>query len=257
MYTRESDITICGHGSGTPSLKNMAEYLEKRYTQKMSNGVRKQLIRVRRVKGLTDPERQVFKDTYRSILGRNQYSQKRREYVLTPYQGIYYSDCSSSGDACWAMAGHNLGWMNTVEQKNSRHLEDVPVIIENGHIKNPEILKVGDALLFAGNESRPEDDYCGHVEYVYDIGTDPGWHWVQDGTGWYYQDKNGLNKHGWAKIEQTDKQGSHWYWFNAKGRAVTGVQVIDGKRYYFQPDGPLECALCITDGDGALQVWYV
>lgn len=41
-------------------------------------------------------------------------------------------------------------------------------MIENGHITNPEILKVGDAILFVGNDpDRPRQ--IGHVEYVYEI----------------------------------------------------------------------------------------
>lgn len=42
----ESMITICGHGSNTPSLKNLKSYNDLRYSQKASNGVRKQLVEV-------------------------------------------------------------------------------------------------------------------------------------------------------------------------------------------------------------------
>lgn len=256
MLVREKDITICGHGSGKPSLKNMYEYLENRYNQTASNGLRKGLIAVRRCKGLTQAEQRIFHDTYLSIIGRNIYSQSLREYVLKPYNGNYYSDCSSSGDACFKAAGHDVGWLNTAGIYQSAKFEDVPVVIKDGHIQNPGILQVGDALLFRGNDpSRPKQ--IGHVEYVFDNSMDPGWHWVQDGAGWYYQNKNGVNKHGWELIEQSDKLGSHWYYFNSKGRAVTGCQLIDGERYYFQPDGPLECALCVTNENGALEVWYV
>lgn len=46
--------------------------------------------------------------------------------------------------------------------------ETVPVKIKNGHITNPEILKVGDAILFVGSDpSRPKQ--IGHVEYIYSI----------------------------------------------------------------------------------------
>ena len=46
--------------------------------------------------------------------------------------------------------------------------ETVPVKIENGHITNPEILKVGDAILFVGSDpSRPKQ--IGHVEFIYTI----------------------------------------------------------------------------------------
>ena len=90
-------ITLCGHGSGTPSLKNMTDYCASRYNQTASNGKRKQVVAVRRFKGLTAQNRQAFHDAYKTILGRNQYSQALRTYVYTHYHGVYYSDCSSSG----------------------------------------------------------------------------------------------------------------------------------------------------------------
>ena len=255
---REREIVLAGHGSSVPSTKNMESYLESRYNQKADNGKRKGLVCVLRIKGgLTPAEQVAFHDAYSSILGRNIYSQSLREYVFTPYKGSYYSDCSSSGDACYSKAGHEVGWLNTAGIYQSAKFETVPVEIEAGHVKNPEILQVGDALLFRGNDpSRPLQ--IGHVEYVFSTpAQDPGWHWVQDGAGWYYQDVSGNNKHGWELIEQTDGGGTHWYYFNSRGRAVTGVQIIDGARYYFQPDGPLECALCVTDEKGALVPWYV
>lgn len=168
---KENQITICGHGSGTPSLKNMAAYLSTRYNSKMSNGKRKGVIAVRRLKAMTDEKRQEFHDTYKTILGRNQYNQARREYVYNKYvNGRYYSDCSSSGMATMQKIGFKTGGLlNTVGIKNSSLFDVVPVIIWDGHITNPEILKVGDCILFAGNIDRPSQQYCGHVEYVYEI----------------------------------------------------------------------------------------
>ena len=251
----EHDITICGHGSGFPSLKNMQEYLTKRYAAKMDNGVRKGLIRVRRVKGITDEERRKFPDAYTESLGRNYYSQALRTYVFTPKNGTYYSDCSSSGDACWARAGHDVGWLNTVGQKNSDLLEDVPVQIVDGHIQNPDVLRVGDALLFAGNIERPDDEYCGHVEYVYRIPSDPGWHWIQVDGIWYYQDAYGNNTHGWRLIQETGGSAKHWYLFNRRGQMQKGLIKLDGEIFYLMEDGVLEGACCITNDRGALVVW--
>ena len=168
---KENQITICGHGSGNPSLKNMTTYLTSRYNARMSNGKRKGVLCVRRLKTMTDEKRQEFHDTYKTILGRNTYSQDRRNYVFKKYSnGKYYSDCSSSGMATMQRIGLNTGGLlNTVGIKNSPLFEEVPVKIENGHITNPEVLKVGDCILFAGNASRPSEQYCGHVEYVYEI----------------------------------------------------------------------------------------
>ena len=84
---------------------------------------------------------------------------------------------------------------------------------------------------------------------------DPGWHWCRFGDDWFYQDKNGRNWHGWAKLKETAGNWFHWYWFNNRGVMAKGAREIDGKRYYFQESGDLEGALCITDETGALVVW--
>ncbi len=58
--------------------------------------------------------------------------------------------------------------LNTAGIYQSSKFEDVPVIIKDGHIINPEVLKVGDALLYIGEDpSRPLQ--IGHVEWVYEI----------------------------------------------------------------------------------------
>lgn len=166
---KEKDITLCGHGSGKPSTKNMEAYLTSRYAQKASNGKRKGVVAVMRVKGITSTGRQAFHNFYRMLLGRNVYSQAKRNYVFSMYRdGHYYSDCSSSGCACYQKAGYNVGLLNTAGIFGSAKFEKVPVKIRDGHITNPEVLQVGDALLFVGNDpSRPLQ--IGHVEFVYEM----------------------------------------------------------------------------------------
>lgn len=168
MAVTEKDITICGHGSGTPSTKNMYAYLESRYKSIAPNGKHKGVVAVRRLKKITDSGRKKFHDTYKTILGRNSYNQSLRSYVYTPYKGKYYSDCSSSGCATFKKIGYSVPLLNTAGIYTSSLFETVPVKIKNGHITNPEILKVGDAILFVGSDpSRPKQ--IGHVEYIYSI----------------------------------------------------------------------------------------
>lgn len=164
----ESLIVCCGHGSGTPSKKNLSSYNASRYSSIASNGVRKGLVCVRRLKALTDAKRKEFHDTYAKIIGRNTYSQGLRDYVYTPYNGKYYSDCSSSICATFAKIGYPVPLLNTAGMYQSALFEDVPVVIAAGHIMNPEALKVGDILLYAGSDpSRPRQ--IGHVEAVYEM----------------------------------------------------------------------------------------
>jgi len=169
MGVKEKNITICGHGSAHPSLKNLESYCTQRYNQLAKNGKHKGIIEVRRLKALTDNSRKRFVDTYHTILGRNIYSQDKRQYVYSAYKdGKYYSDCSSSGMATFKKIGYSVPLLNTAGIHSSSLFETVKVKIKNGHITNLEKLKVGDCLLFVGNDpSRPLQ--IGHVEYVYKI----------------------------------------------------------------------------------------
>lgn len=109
---------------------------------------------------------------YEEILGRNKYSQPRRDYCYKKYSdGKYYSDCSSSVSYAYKEAGYSFGILNTVGMYQSAKLVDVPAIIKSGIIQNPEILRPGDMLLFAGTDtSRAYAGYVGHVEMVAKIG---------------------------------------------------------------------------------------
>ena len=105
---------------------------------------------------------------YGEILGRNKYSQPRRDYCYKKYSdGKYYSDCSSSISYAYKEAGFSFGILNTVGMYQSKKMTDVPVTIKFGIIQNPEVLQVGDMLLFAGTDSsRAYAGYVGHVEMV-------------------------------------------------------------------------------------------
>lgn len=116
-------------------------------------------------------KRLAVRDKYRTILGRNRYSQAKRDYCFKKYSdGYYYSDCSSSISYCYKEAGYPFGILNTVGMYNSSKLKKVDVKIKNGIIQNPEVLRIGDMLLFAGTDSgRKYAGYVGHVEMVGEI----------------------------------------------------------------------------------------
>ena len=167
VKVKEKDIIIYGHGSGTPSKKDLQTYTSQRYKNVAPNGKHKGVAAVKRFKALTDVGRTKFEAKFRTTLGRNKYSQNLRGYVYTPHKGTYYSDCSSIGMATLKAIGYNVGsyLLNTAGIYYSALFEDVPVVIAKGHITNPEVLKVGDAILYIGNDSsRPRQ--IGHVEWV-------------------------------------------------------------------------------------------
>ena len=115
--------------------------------------------------------RLAVRNKYREIIGRNHYSQDRRNCCFTPYSdGLYYSDCSSSVSHSYKEAGYGFGILNTVGMWESEKLTDVPVIIKSGQIANPDALRIGDMLLYAGKDSaRAKWGYVGHVEMVGEI----------------------------------------------------------------------------------------
>lgn len=154
-------VVLAGHGSGVPSTKGMNAYCSSR--QAIGRG----LVEVRRIPGITDALRQQMHDFYSTILGRNTYSQNLRDYCYTPYKGKYYSDCSSSICRTAEKAGKSqYKSLNTAGMHYD--FEKVNVTIKDGIIQNPEVLKVGDCLMFKGSDpSRPLQ--IGHTEMVYEI----------------------------------------------------------------------------------------
>jgi len=253
----EKDIKICGHGSGTPSIKNMSAYLTSRYDSLATNGKHKGLVEVRRLKALTDSGRKKFHDTYATIIGRNSYNQNLRNYVYNPYKdGKYYSDCSSSICATFNKIGYEMMNANTAGIHSSNLFETVRVEIKNGHVVNPEMLKVGDCLLFVGNDpTRPLQ--IGHVEAVFELPENklvPGWY--KDGNSWKYaKDEHTFAKSEWMLVNH------HWYYFNEHSIMVKGFQTINGEMYYFEENNDNNCeGACWhekTPGSGVLCRWEV
>jgi hypothetical protein len=110
-------------------------------------------------------------EKYKTLLGRNNYSQIRRDFCFKPFKdGQYYSDCSSSVSFSYNEAGFNFGNMTTINMIISKKLKDIDVIIKDGIIQNPEVLKIADLLLFAGGDiNRKDYEYVGHVEMIANI----------------------------------------------------------------------------------------
>lgn len=246
-----NEFVLCGHGSGTPTEKNMEQYCGNRHRLKASNGKDKGLVCVVRFLE-TEEQQQKFHNLYFSLLGRNIYSQEWRNYVYTMRNGKYYSDCSSSGCHTYAKCG-----VNGVRDYNTAAMyyngKKVDVRIVDGQIAEEDLpkIRVGDALLFRGNDpSRPEQ--IGHVEYIYRLPEEKE-KWVQISNGeWTYKKPDGkLAKNEWLRIN------SHWYFFNDSCEAVKGYQVINEERYYFETSGDYECALMHTNDRGALVLWEV
>ena len=119
-----------------------------------------------------EEKRLKVRNKYREILGRNNYndSSLRKHVYNKASDGKYYSDCSSSVSGTYREVGFNIPWMRTTDMWDSELFVDVPVVIKNGVIQNPGVLRIGDILLFAGtHSSRKAWGYVGHVEMVGEI----------------------------------------------------------------------------------------
>ena len=119
-----------------------------------------------------EEKRLAVRNKYREILGRNNYndSSMRKHVYHKASDGKYWSDCSSSVSGTYRELGYDIPWMRTTDRWDSDLFVDVPVIIKNGVIQNPGVLRIGDILLFADtHSSRKPWGYVGHVEMVGEI----------------------------------------------------------------------------------------
>lgn len=128
------------------------------------------------------------------------------------------------------------------------------VLTGSKYVTSDRYLLPGDILLYDNHHTAINLDVGSMVRDEWDpVPTYvPGWH--RDDKGWWYaKDEHHFAKKEWMKINKC------WYFFDFDGYAVTGHQVIDGKQWYFNAEAghPKECALMVTDPEGALKVWVV
>lgn len=173
-------------------------------------------------------KRKLVRAKYSEIIGRNSYSQAKRDYCYKKYKdGKYYSDCSSSVSYAYKEAGFGFGILNTAGMYNCAKFTQVPVKIEKGQILNPEILRIGDMLLYAGTDGK-RPGCVGHVEMY--------WGYDAKGVHWLYGHGSGKPK----KTRMTEKNRSR---YAAKTGTKVGNKGLIRVVRFIQDDG------AETDGD--------
>lgn len=173
----------------------------------------------------TDMRKKV-RGKYEELLGRNRYSQSLRDYCFKKARdGKYYSDCSSSVSYSYKEAGYGFGILNTAGMYNAagKKFSQVPVRISKGQITNPEVLRIGDMLLYAGTDgSRP--GCVGHVEMY--------WGYDSKGTHWVVGHGSGVPK----KTRMAEKNASR---YSAKTGTKVGNKGLIRVVRYIQDDGTI------------------
>lgn len=83
--------------------------------------------------------------------------------------------------------------------------------------------------------------------------------WIDDGTGWFYMDGDGLASRGWLTL--SDKR---YYLDDSTGRMITGWKSDNSKWYYFGSSGALSKGWIndngtwyYADGQGAMQTGWL
>ena len=90
-----------------------------------------------------------------------------------------------------------------------------------------------------------EDEFClsaGKEFYMGDDGLMVTNSWVEYDDAYYYVGSDGsktINDWRFVAPEEDEEEEAEWFYFNGKGKRVSGKQVIDGKTYYFDADGKM------------------
>lgn len=155
-------------------------------------------------------------------------------------------DCSEAVRICVMSAGiHVADFYTGNEADVLKATGEFGIITDSKVCGSSDYLQRGDILvtktkghtvvvLSNGPKAKPQPKYT--------IG------WNRDDKGWWYSDtETTYRKSTWSIINH------HKYYFKDDGYAATGWLQIDGKWYYFEPtaNDPLECAMYVSDADGA------
>lgn len=172
--------------------------------------------------------------------------------AYTPASAQYYKD-RGQYHKTGPQPGDQIFFRNPSRINHTGIVTDVTMTkvrtIEGNTSSGPEVIPNGGAVCakeYSMDNSRidgygrPDWALVEQPQYIV------GWH--HDSNGWWHADTTqSYFRDCWQVIN------GHKYYFNSDGYALTNWQQIDGKWYYFEPVAghPLECAMYVTDADGA------
>ena len=203
-------VTLCGHGSGNPSLKNMNTYCSQRYNSKTSTAIGN--------KGLVCVKRYISDDRNYLMYGDTGEDVKRFQEDLNK---LGY-DCGVA-DGIW---GKKTDIATEKFQKDNGLEPDVKAGVQT-------LAKVKE-LLAAQNKPRWIKQsgkwWYRHADGTY---TKNGWEFIN--SKWYYFDAEGWMKSGWLKWN------NKWYYLGGAddGSMKTGWYLVGNTWYFSNTDGSM------------------
>ncbi len=166
------------------------------------------------------------------------YYQKKGQWSKTPKRGaqIFFRNSERI---------HHTGWVEKIEAGVIYTIEgntnSGEYVVSNGGQVRKKSYPV-DYALIAG---------YGMPDYSADVLLG----WVKVGTDYYYRIAPGVNAHGWLNILSADGY-TYRYYFDSKGKMLTGWQLIDNNWYFFHDTvgSGREGALYVSDEWGAQRI---
>ncbi len=228
VYSINSDgtVTLCGHGSNTPSFKDMAEYCTYRYNSYATGGWRKGLVCVRR-------------------------------YIQDDAQEDIKNGWIQEGNN-WKYYDNNVAvsskWIQSADKKDWYYIDDNSIMAVNKWIESQDKKD----WYYVGSDGKMLKSCTQNINgYEQDFDSDgkwikhEGWYnnryytgnnnlyikdsWYQVGDDWYYFVGDGTKAtNTWAQ----DKDKKNWYYLGSDGKMQKGGTVKwKGKTYHLNSDG--------------------
>jgi hypothetical protein len=206
IYSINSDgsVTLCGHGSGNPSTKDMEDYCTSRYNQWASGGWRKGLVCVKRY--IQDDE-----------------DEEKNGWIKETDGWKYYENNVAVSNK----------WIQSADENDWYYIGEDEIMETDKWIKSED----GNDWYYVGSDGKMLKSCTQNIN-GYEQDFDSSGKWIKH-TGWYNEryyngDTNMYVKNDWVK----DSEG-RWAWLDDNGKMVkdTWSKDKEGNYYYLGSDG--------------------
>jgi glucan-binding YG repeat protein len=205
---KDGVVTLCGHGSDTPSTKDMIEYCTWRYNKWASGGWRKGLVCVKRF---------IEDDTEDTKI--------KEGWIQEDNAWKYYeNDIAVSSK-----------WIQSEDKKDWYYIDENTIMATNKWVKSAD----GNDWYYLGEDGKMLKSCTKNINgWEQDFDKDGKWikytAWHND--RFYNGDTNMYVRNDWVQF------GKDWSWFDDNGHKVssTWVKAKNGSWYYIKDDGIMQ-----------------